>query len=593
MLLLALPAEETPPSADTLNRAKLSIVAEALGDTDAGVVIRTTFRFTVPSDVPSGTPLVIQGSVGQAGKVIRTFRYPLLPDQLASGTITSIQTVPAGEIELDARLMVPLEEEAPVIVGKTSTKTTIAAVSKPYVATESDGAEAILAEGIVPESTGAVRILPPRRDLAPNLFIVDVDVKEPVKRLEFYVEGKKILVRNAPPYRAELDLGKLPKRVEVRVVGFDARNRYIDADAFIVNERETPLEVKITRTIAGDVSHVKLSVQNPKSTALKTVALFAGQKKIFEWSRPPYAITIPNERLKGVDFLRASVIDSTDYEAADLLFLDGTRFMEEIEVHLVELPVSVSDVAGNPIIGLKQENFQVLENGKPQRIGSFHFAANLPLSVGLLIDHSGSMQPRIKAVKEAANEFFSTIMKPQDRAFVGGFAFDATKLAPFVTDTGSLRDQVTALPEAVGGTSLYDAIVTGLYRFRSIQGRRALIILSDGEDTTSRVTYDDMLLYVRAARVPLYFIGVGLGFGDIGGTSKMKTLAAETGGVAYFVKDVKELKETYKLLENELRSQYLLSYHAESTRKDQKYRTVEVKVDRPDARVRTIRGYIP
>ena len=162
-----------------------------------------------------------------------------------------------------------------------------------------------------------------------------------------------------------------------------------------------------------------------------------------------------------------------------------------------------------------------------------------------------------------------------------------------MTDVASLREQAMGLPDAGGGTSLYDAIVTGLYRFRNLQGRKALIVLTDGEDTTSRVPYEDMLTYVRASHLPIYFIGIGMGFGDMGGTSKMRTLAAETGGVAYFIGNVKELKDTYDKLEKDLRSQYLVSYNTESSKKDTKYRTVEVKVDRPDAKVRTIRGFIP
>ncbi len=203
------------------------------------------------------------------------------------------------------------------------------------------------------------------------------------------------------------------------------------------------------------------------------------------------------------------------------------------------------------------------------------------------------MVPRIKASKEAAIEFFRNILKPADRAFFEAFAFDATRAAPFVSEIANLEQQVNSTPEAAGGTSLYDAIVTGLYRFRNIQGRKALVVITDGEDTTSRLSYDDMLAYVRASRVPIYFIGIGLGFMDVSGTSKMKALAAETGGVAYFIHDVKQLKETYARLEKELRTQYLLSYNTESTKKDQAYRTVEVKVSRPDVRVRTIRGFIP
>jgi Ca-activated chloride channel family protein len=583
------PAVATPQAA---TEDRLQIGVEALGDSEQGVVCRLKFRFAASSDVPPDTPLAVQGSILQSGAVVRNFRFPLSPEQRDS--LTTIQTLPAGEIVIEARLLVPLEESAPVIVMKSTKTFTVARTSKPYVANEAEGAEAIAAEGVVPEVSGAVKILPPRRDVAPNLFVIDVAIQPPVKKVEFWVEGKKIMARNAPPYRAELDLGKLPKRVEVRAVGYDAQGRYVDADAFLVNERETPLEVKITRTVTPDgVSHFKLSIQNPKNTDLKTVALYAGKNKIHEWKQPPYALNIPGSRLAGVDFVRASVIDETDYEAADLLFLNGDRFTEEIEVNLVELPVTVTDAAGVPVSNLEQKDFTVLEGGKPQKITAFNFASNLPLSLGVLVDHSGSMEKRMTATREAAVEFFKDIIKGGDRAFIGGFSFDTTKLAPFVSDVASLEQQVANIPDAGGGTSLYDAIVTGLYRFRTVQGRKAMVILTDGEDTTSRLAYDDMLNYVRSARVPLYFIGIGLGFSDMSGTSKMKAMAAETGGVSYFIKDVKQLKETYVQLEKDLRSQYLVSYNTESSKNDTKYRTVEVKVDRPDARVRTIRGFVP
>lgn len=581
-----------PATDDKTNAANMAISLEPLGDSEAGVVSRVTFRFTLPEDVPP-QGLALQGSMMQGGAVVKNFRFMLLPNQRE--TARTIVTLPPGPVDVEARLIISTEDlVAPIIVGKTSKSFTVAKTNKTYVASETDGAEAILAEGVVPEAVGAVKILPPRRDVAPNLFVIDVETDPKVRRVEFWVEGKKVMARNAPPFRAELDLGKLPKRVEVRAVGYDAQGRYVDADAFVVNERETPLEVKITRTVTPDgISHFKLSIQNPKNTEIRSVVLFAGQKKIYEWAQPPYAIDLPSARLTGVDFVRASVTDETNYEAADLLFLNGDRYSEEIDVNLVELPVTVLDPAGLPIPNLEQKSFQVLENGKPQKITSFNFAANLPIAAGVLIDHSGSMEPRMEATKKAAVEFFKEIIKGQDRAFIAGFAFDATKLAPFVSDVAVLEQQVEAIPAASGGTALYDAIVTGLYRFRNVQGRKALIVLTDGEDTTSRIAYDDMLTYVRASRVPLYFIGIGLGFTDIGGTSKMRTLAAETGGVAYFIRDVKQLKETYAQLEKDLRSQYLITYYTESTKKDTKYRTVEVKVDRPDARVRTIRGFIP
>jgi Ca-activated chloride channel family protein len=237
----------------------------------------------------------------------------------------------------------------------------------------------------------------------------------------------------------------------------------------------------------------------------------------------------------------------------------------------------------------------VLENNKPQKISSFNFAANLPISVGVLLDHSGSMEKRMADAKTAAVQFFKSILRKDDRAFIAPFASDASRNAPFVFDVTTLEAQVNAIPDAGGGTALYDAIVTGLYRFRNLQGRKALIVITDGDDTTSRLSYDDRLTYARASRVPLYFIGIGFGFGpgSLGGPGKMRALAAETGGVAYLIRNTKELPDAYQAIERDLRSQYLLSYHAESTKNDRAYRAIEVKVDQPDAKVRTIRGFIP
>jgi Ca-activated chloride channel homolog len=566
------------------------VTLEPLGDSEAGVVSRVSFRFAKPPEVEEGSPLVLQGSLMQGGKVLRTFRYIVPPEK--NGEAKTIQAFQEGEVTVETRLLLEATNDtAPLMLAKTTDTFTVAKTGKTYVADLEDGAEAVLAEGVLPDAVGAVKIRAPRRDVAPNLFIVNVDVQPPVKRVEFWVEGKKIMARNAPPYSAELDLGKLPKRVEVRVVGYDDKGRYVDADAFVVNERETPLEVKITRTNTPDgLSHFKLSVMNPKNTNIKSVVLFAGDKKLHEWTRPPYAIDIPAARLAGFDFVRASVTDSTGYEASDLMFLSGERYIEEIEVNVVELPVQVSDAAGIPIPGLTEKNFTILENGKEKQIAAFNYAANLPLSVGVLLDHSGSMEQRMSTAKDAASDFFRSIMKIGDKAFIAGFSSEPSKTAPFVGDPGALESQVRDVPDAGGSTALYDAIVTGLYRFRNVPGRKALVVITDGDDTSSRLSYDDMLGYARAARVPLYFIGIGFTFG---GGGAMKSLATETGGVAYMIRNVKQLSETYKQLEADLRSQYLLTYRTESEKKDTAYRTIEVKVDRPDARVRTIRGFIP
>jgi Ca-activated chloride channel homolog len=582
-LLLAIVVSADEP------QERITLSLEPIGDSDAGVVTRVTFRFTTPIDPLSEAEMALQGSFLQNGTVVRNFRY-VVPEERPR-QLTAVQTFAEGTADVEVRLIQAGEDDQPpLLLYKTTASFPVNKTGKAYLATADDGAESAFAEGVVPESVGAVRILAPQRDIAPNLFRVAVAVRPPVTRVEFWVEGKRVIARNAPPYSVELDLGKLPKRVEVRAIGYDKANRYVDADAFIVNERDTPLEVKITRTETPDgVSHFKLSVQNAKGTNLRSVALYAGDKLLQEWSGPPYALDLPTARLADAPFVRAAAIDETGYEAADLLFLNGDRMNEQIDVNLVELPVSVSDAAGNPIVGLTQQDFTVLENGQPRTMSSFHFASDLPISAGVLLDHSGSMDKRMDAAKSAAVSFFRRILKKGDRAFISAFAADPSRNAPFVSEVATLEAQVSAIPEPFGGTALYDAMITGLYRFRNVQGRKALIVITDGEDTVSRMGYDEMLGYARASRVPLYFIGIGFFLAD----GKMKSLAAETGGNAYFLRHVNDLPATYKKLEDELRSQYLISYQTESSKNDTEYRTVEVKVNRPDAKVRTIRGYLP
>jgi len=572
----------TPPPID--------IKATVLGDTLDGIATRIDLRFKASEDT-GDLPLVTQGSILQQGKVVRNFRFPLPPG--AKTFYSFVISLPPGTVTVEARVMVPLEESAPVILAKGSRDVTLVSTGKQFVAAASDTADALIAEGAAAESAGAVRIRAPRRDVAPNLFIVDVDVKPPVQKVEFWVEGKKISSKNAPPYRAELDLGQIPRRVEVRAVGYDTFGRYVDADAWVVNERDNPVEIKITRTVTGDgISHFKLSLQNHDDAPIARVEFLARDTKLAEWtSRGPFALDLPGARLAGFDFVRASVYDAAGIElASDLLFLNGDRFTEEVLVNFIELPIALTDRNGAPVLDAKQEELKILEEGKPQKISTFNLASNLPLSVGVLVDHSGSMKPRIALARSAALDFFQQIIGSRDKAFFGGFSWQAATVSPFLSDLESLRRQVAAMPDAEGGTALYDAIVTGLYKFRDMSGRRALVVVTDGEDTVSRVSYDEMLTYVRAARIPLYFIGIGLT--PLGGGT-IKTLAAETGGVVYLIRSADRLKETYAKLEKELRSQYLVGYNSESTKKDQKYRTVEVKIARPGVQVRTIRGYIP
>jgi len=328
----------------------LSISLEPLGDRDGGVVARVFFRFANPRAITEAG-LFLEGSFTQKGQVPRNFRFSVpRRDTKRVGTSTHVrngkivrQTVWAvkpdqqnqmatrhtfaeGEVEIEVRLVLEADYGgASKLVAEAAKTFIVAKTNRPYVAEAGadddagDEAEAAVSE---PEAVDAVAIRTARRKATTSLFAINVDVQPPVKRVEFWVEDKRVLARNAPPYVADLDLGDSPKGIALHAIGFDAAGHYVDADAFVVNEDESRLAVTITRTTTPDgFSHFKLSVHNPKGTLLKSIALYAGDKKLYEWDQPPYALSVSTASLEGVDSVRALVIDEGGNEAADVLKL--------------------------------------------------------------------------------------------------------------------------------------------------------------------------------------------------------------------------------------------------------------------------------
>jgi VWFA-related protein len=144
---------------------------------------------------------------------------------------------------------------------------------------------------------------------------------------------------------------------------------------------------------------------------------------------------------------------------------------------------------------------------------------------------------------------------------------------------------------ANGATSLHDAVVTSLYYYRGIRGRRAMVLLSDGEDTSSTIGFREALEYAKRSGVAVYTIGLRIGATDTGVRRKLAALATQTGGRTFYIKDANELDSIYVEIERELRSQYLLAYNSDNQGEPDVYHEVEVKVKKGKLEARTIRGY--
>jgi Ca-activated chloride channel family protein len=269
---------------------------------------------------------------------------------------------------------------------------------------------------------------------------------------------------------------------------------------------------------------------------------------------------------------------------------------------LVALNVIVTNPKQQYASGLRAEDFEVYEDGVRQQV-QFFATAEVPLDLILLIDASSSMTDKVRVVHEAARGFVETL-RPKDRAAVVSFADGVRVLQP-LTDDHALVHHAIDQTGAKGATALHNAIYVALKEFgkpASALGdvrRQAIAVLSDGEDTSSLLTFDDVLDMAKRSGVSIYTIG--LKSPEYGGSSRsyfsqsdfaMKQLAIETGAMPFFPQGVRELDNVYGAIATELASQYSIGYVPSNVREDGKYRRVVVRVaNRPELRPRTRTGY--
>jgi VWFA-related protein len=264
------------------------------------------------------------------------------------------------------------------------------------------------------------------------------------------------------------------------------------------------------------------------------------------------------------------------------------------EVHLV---FTVTDKHGHYINNLKQNDFEILDDRKPpEKILSFHSETDLPLQVGLLIDTSQSVRDRFRFEQEAAIEFLNqTIRSDHDQVFVIGFALKPEVTQDFTGDTEKLSDGIRGLrPGSL--TAIYDAVYYAcrklLEQSQAGPARRVIILLSDGVDNSSSVTREQTIEMAQRAEVSVYTISTSLTRSGGRGQKNLESIAEATGGRSYVPRQITEVANAFAGIQEELRSQYAVSYKPAAFTLDQHYRTIEVQAqNRKGLRIRSRKGY--
>jgi Ca-activated chloride channel family protein len=418
-----------------------------------------------------------------------------------------------------------------------------------------------------------------------------------ISAVEFWLDGKKVATRRSPPYKLDLDFGTVPRSRRIRVVAVDSHGAPITGDEVVVNTGTDPFRVRIASPrVAPKLSgptRVEMEVRVPEGKQLGGVELYWNETRVATLFDPPFVQTVNIPRTDGVGYLRAVATLKDDPETdpvEDVVMVNTPDFMAEVDVHLIELPTTVL-VGGKPVNGLQEQAFKVLDEGQPVKIAKFEHVKDLPLSIGMAVDTSGSMEDRMATARDAGAAFFQNVMRKGDKAFLVAFDSQPHLVQKWSTDLKDIYGGLARMrPEE--STALYDAVVYSLYNFSGVKGQKALVLVTDGRDTVSKFTFEQSLEYAQRAAVPIYAIGIGIRNLDLEAKGKLNRFAAETGGSSYYIDNVADLAKIYADIQNELRSQYVLGFYpGAEVKAGGKWREVTVEV--AEGKVKTIRGYYP
>ena len=286
-----------------------------------------------------------------------------------------------------------------------------------------------------------------------------------------------------------------------------------------------------------------------------------------------------------------------------------------VNVDVVNVLASVRNKKGALISNLEKNDFTVLEDGKPQTIKYFTRETDLPLTIGLLVDVSGSQRNLIGIERSAATEFFSKVLRKKDEAFLISFGEEAELLQDYTNSVRLLEDGLNQLRVSSGvggvtpgpvptigqprGTVLYDAVyLAASEKLRAEVGRKVIVLITDGVDQGSRLTRDKAVEAAQKSDAVIYSIDYSdpsaygpFGFGGGGGEIELRRMSDETGGRVYKVDRRHTLDDAFQELQQEMRSQYAIGYTPSNDTKDGSYRRLDIRVDSKDLKVQARKGY--
>jgi len=566
----------------------IDVYVEGLGTTPVGDV--EVVQLDVVGEITSGAEVMVDRfrylySVPQAGD-----RVGLMLDRL----------IRPGDYNLRLKVEDVHSKHAAVIeydfsvVALNFSEDALAAYVDPAVA----AIEAELVANIEeePEEEPILRLVGPGGDAVSGLCRFEALAQEEIQKVTFFLDNESVLTKNRPPFDIDLDLGPLPRLTAVMVVGYDDSGNEIARDGYTLNVGRERFYVRLKPVSAtnSDDGRVPIAAELniPSDAELERLELFWNEEPLAVIHEPPYETAVVLNATEQFGYLRALATLTDDAQAEDIQFVNSPQFGTVVKVTAIELPITVLDNQGNPVEDLTIEDFTVYEDKVEQVISHFSLHRDLPVRMGMVLDTSGSMTTTLPTVQRVVMGFLRDLLRPRDRAFIETFSDRPDILAGFTADFDIIENALLAL-YADRETALYDAVIMGLFQFSGVTGRRAMVVLSDGEDTSSENEFSDALGYAQRMGVTIYSIGINIPATKVSTRWQFNKLASATGGRAFFVSEKSGLDAIYDEINREMRTQYLVAFTSNSERPLEELRKIKVRVDRKKVKVRTIAGYYP
>jgi len=430
------------------------------------------------------------------------------------------------------------------------------------------------------------------RDRAPEgqiKGVVDLTVNPGLDdaRVTIVVDGQKVVEGLRSPYHLPVDFGPNIVEHKISVVVTGSGIKRIQWHQ-VVNEGHQSLTIRL-RPVDPNSRLFEAVATAPADDPIEAVQYWDGGKVIATLDTPPYRFTVPPEHFQQ-QFVQVTAKTRKGEEVADFWSGTGDVHAESVVVRTVPLYVSVVDGTGTARDDVDRSLFRIMDNGNEGKILEFSKAFNQPISIALILDASASMTYSMRDATKAALAFVQRTLKEGDRCAV--FAVRDVPRRE-VALTGDLKAIAKAVAEIrpSGRTALYDAIETAIREMRSEKNRKAIVVLTDGGDTSSVDSFDDIDRSTKEAGIPLYIIAYDSGSpSEPQEIDRMNYLAGETGGFLVTA-SAQDLQQKYGAIEKDLRAQYAILYQISDLARHNQWRRVRVLVNSPKLTARTIRGY--